>query len=51
MFLDDGVSRSSAPTDLPQHQNTGSPPDANPDAKGEYQEVRVDQVGHPNLLH
>lgn len=47
MFLDDGVSRSSAPIDLPQHQNTGTPPDHDSGAKGEYREVRVSQVCHP----
>ena len=42
MFLDDGTSRSSAPPDLPQYTNIGHPED--PDAKGEYREVRIEQV-------
>lgn len=45
MFLDDGTSRSSAPPDLPQYTNIGHPDD--PDAKGEYREVRIEQVGGP----
>ena len=47
MFLDDGVSRSSAPMHLPQHENTGKAPDG--DAKSEYREVRVDQVSYRAL--
>ena len=42
MFLDDGVSRSSAPSDLPQYTNSADPDD--PDAKDEYREVRIEQV-------
>ena len=49
MFLDDGVSRSSAPIDLPQYENIGQPLDL--DVKGEYREVRVDQVGQENQVH
>ena len=49
MFLDDGVSRSSAPTHLSQYENTGKPHDT--DAKGEYREVRADQVCRPDLTH
>ena len=49
MFLDDGVSRSSAPTHLPQYENIGKPYD--PDAKGEYREVRIDQVCQVDLSY
>ena len=42
MFLDDGVSRSSAPSHLPQYANSADPED--PDAKDEYREVRIEQV-------
>ena len=47
MFLDDGVSRSSAPMHLPQHENTGHPHDG--DAKGEYRELRIEQVIIPTF--
>ena len=46
MFLDDGVSRSSAPSHLPQYANSADPDD--PDAKDEYREVRIEQVHHKN---
>ena len=42
MFLDDGDSRSSAPSHLPQYANSADPED--PDAKDEYREVRIEQV-------
>ena len=42
MFLDDGVSRSSAPSQLPQYANSADPD--KPDAKDEYREVRIEQV-------
>ena len=49
MFLDDGVSRSSAPSHLPQYANSADPDD--PDAKDEYREVRIEQVRHiPEMI-
>tara|TARA_R110002060_G_scaffold46437_1_gene57605 strand:- start:1083 stop:1247 length:165 start_codon:yes stop_codon:yes gene_type:complete len=38
MYLDDGVSRSSAPTGLPQYGSDDS------EAKGEYREVKISHV-------
>lgn len=39
MYLDDGVSRSSAPIGLPQYGSDDS------EAKGEYREVKISHVG------
>ena len=54
MYLDDGVSRDNAPTNLPQYKHREQPDIHNPDdadsaneAKSKYREVKISQVPMP----
>lgn len=44
MYLDDGVSRDSAPADLPQHRYSRAATSTTSEAKSYFREVKIHQV-------